>query len=77
HHWQALSAAGSIKFPWDPASTNLRRPRYQESIEAEPPKTLAIDNARILIVMGDNVTTDHIYPAGAIPRDILEGNWLI
>ncbi|KPX46511.1 Aconitate hydratase [Pseudomonas syringae pv. helianthi] len=77
HHWQALSAAGSIQFPWDPASTYLRRPRYLESIEAEPPKTLAIDNARILMVLGDNVTTDHISPAGAIPRDSLAGKWLI
>lgn len=77
HHWQALSAAGSIQFPWDPASTYLRRPRYLESIEAKPPKTLAIDNARILMVLGDNVTTDHISPAGAIPRDSLAGKWLI
>jgi aconitate hydratase len=77
HHWQALSAAGSVQFPWDPTSTYLRRPRYLESIEAEPPKTLAIDNARILMVLGDNVTTDHISPAGSIPRDSLAGQWLI
>lgn len=77
HHWQALSATGSTQFPWDPSSTYLRRPRYLESIEAEPPKTLAIDNARILMVLGDNVTTDHISPAGSIPRDSLAGKWLI
>ncbi|MFH7445236.1 hypothetical protein RA265_29635, partial [Pseudomonas syringae pv. tagetis] len=49
-HWQALSAAGSFQFPWDPASTYLRRPLYLYSIEAEPPNTLAIDNAWILMV---------------------------
>jgi aconitate hydratase len=77
HHWQALSAAGSVQFPWDPASTYLRRPRYLESIEAEPPKALAIDKARVLMVLGDNVTTDHISPAGSIPRESLAGKWLI
>ncbi|SDI23621.1 aconitate hydratase [Pseudomonas flavescens] len=77
HHWQALGAAGSVQFTWDPASTYLRRPRYLEAIEAEPPKTLAIAQARILMVLGDNVTTDHISPAGAIPRDSLAGQWLI
>lgn len=77
HHWQALSAAGSVQFPWGPASTYLRRPRYLEAIAAEPPSTLAIERARILMVLGDNVTTDHISPAGAIPRDSLAGQWLI
>ncbi|WP_437880662.1 aconitate hydratase AcnA [Pseudomonas sp. LRF_L74] len=77
HHWQALSAAGSVQFPWDPASTYLRRPRYLEAIEAEPPRSLAIDKARVLMVLGDNVTTDHISPAGAIPLDSLAGRWLV
>jgi len=77
HHWQALSAAGSVQFPWDPASTYLRRPRYLDSIEAEPPESLSIDKARTLMVLGDNVTTDHISPAGSIPRDSLAGKWLI
>ena len=77
HHWQALSAAGSVQFPWDAASTYLRRPRYLEAIDAEPPTTLAIEQARVLMALGDNVTTDHISPAGAIPRDSLAGQWLI
>ncbi|GGJ86632.1 aconitate hydratase AcnA [Pseudomonas matsuisoli] len=77
HHWQALDAAGSVQYPWDPASTYLRRPRYLDVIEAQPPQSLAIENARILMVLGDNVTTDHISPAGAIPRDSLAGHWLL
>ncbi|MFH7391288.1 hypothetical protein, partial [Pseudomonas syringae group genomosp. 7] len=44
---------------------------------AQPPKTLAIDNARIIMVFGDNVTTYQISPAGAIPRDSLAGKCLI
>lgn len=77
HHWQALNAAASVQYPWDPASTYLRRPRYLDNIEATAPATLAIEHARILMVLGDNVTTDHISPAGAIPRDSLAGQWLM
>lgn len=77
HHWQALSAAGSVQFPWDPTSTYLRRPRYLEAITAEPSKSLSITQARILMSLGDNITTDHISPAGAIPRDSLAGHWLV
>lgn len=77
HHWQALSAAGSVQYPWDASSTYLRRPRYLEDIQATAPETLRIADARILMVLGDNVTTDHISPAGAIPRDSLAGQWLI
>lgn len=77
HHWQALSASGSVQFSWDPSSTYLRRPRYLDDITAEPPQSLDISGARILMALGDNVTTDHISPAGAIPRDSLAGQWLI
>lgn len=77
HHWQALSAVGSVRFPWSPESTYLRRPRYLESISAEAPQRLVIEQARVLMVLGDNVTTDHISPAGAIPCDSLAGQWLL
>lgn len=77
HHWQALSAEGSVQFPWDPRSTYLRRPQYLADIQAEPNSSLAIQGARALMVLGDNVTTDHISPAGAIPADSLAGQWLL
>jgi aconitate hydratase len=77
HHWQALSAEGSVQFPWSPDSTYLRRPRYLEQIQAAPKASLAIRDARVLMVLGDNVTTDHISPAGAIPADSLAGRWLL
>ncbi len=77
HHWQALSAEGSVQFPWDARSTYLRRPQYLADIQAEPKASLAIQGARPLMVLGDNVTTDHISPAGAIPANSQAGEWLL
>ncbi|KJZ61414.1 aconitate hydratase AcnA [Pseudomonas fluorescens] len=77
HHWQALSAEGSVQFPWSPQSTYLRRPQYLADIQAEPKTSQAINGARVLMVLGDNVTTDHISPAGAIPANSLAGQWLL
>ncbi|UZE26498.1 aconitate hydratase AcnA [Pseudomonas sp. B21-056] len=77
HHWQSLSAEGSVQFPWNPDSTYLRRPQYLADISAEPKATLAISGARTLMVLGDNVTTDHISPAYSIPADSLAGQWLL
>ena len=77
HHWQALSAEGSVQFPWSPQSTYLRRPQYLADIQAEAKASLAIAGARALMVLGDNVTTDHISPAGAIPASSLAGQWLL
>ncbi|SQF98924.1 aconitate hydratase [Paucimonas lemoignei] len=77
HQWQALSAVGSVQFPWSPESTYLRRPQYLADIKADPKDSLAISGARVLMVVGDNVTTDHISPAGAIPASSLAGQWLL
>ena len=77
HHWQALSAEGSVQFPWSPESTYLRRPQYLSDIQAQPKASLAINGAKALMVLGDNVTTDHISPAGAIPANSLAGQWLL
>jgi len=77
HHWQALSAEGSVQFPWSPESTYLRRPQYLADIQPEPKGSLAISDARVLMVLGDNVTTDHISPAYSIPASSLAGQWLL
>lgn len=77
HHWQALSAEGSVRFPWSPDSTYLRRPRYLAEVPLQAPQSLVIENARTLMELGDNVTTDHISPAGAIPANSLAGQWLL
>ncbi|KAF1030409.1 MAG: Aconitate hydratase A [Pseudomonas sp.] len=76
HHWQALDADASVQFPWHAGSTYLRRPQYLADVAPVPATRLAIDNARALVVLGDNVTTDHISPAGTIPADSLAGQWL-
>ncbi|TDV49488.1 MULTISPECIES: aconitate hydratase AcnA [Pseudomonas] len=77
HHWQALSASGSVQFPWAPNSTYLRRPIYLQNVKAEASPELSIYSARTLMVLGDNVTTDHISPASAIPLESQAGQWLI
>lgn len=77
HHWQQLSAVGSVQFPWDPASTYLRRPIYLQGVSALPAESLSITGARPLMVLGDNVTTDHISPASAIPSESQAGQWLL
>lgn len=77
HHWQALSAGGSVQFPWAPNSTYLRRPIYLQNVKAQASSELSIHGARALMVLGDNVTTDHISPASAIPLESQAGRWLI
>jgi aconitate hydratase len=74
--WQALSAAGGLQFQWDPDSTYIRRPPYFESLSPNVPGEISLKNARPLLMVGDNVTTDHISPAGAIPANSLAGKYL-
>ena len=76
-HWQTIEAQRSTRFCWDAQSTYIRRPQYLETIERDSMTSPAIRNARIFLVLGDNVTTDHISPAGAIPLDSLAGSYLI
>ena len=77
HHWQKLAAKGSVRFSWEPRSTYLRRPAYTTHIDRAVPSSPAIRGARALMVLGDNVTTDHISPVGRIPADSLAGRWLL
>ena len=73
--WAALDAPSGARFPWDPASTYLRRPPFVRfSSNAENSGTLA---AHPLLVLGDDITTDHISPAGAIPAGSDAGRWLV
>ncbi len=75
--WRELSATSSDLFAWDEGSTYVRRPPYFESMGAEPAAVSEISNARVLAVLGDSVTTDHISPAGAIKADSPAGRYLI
>ncbi len=76
-YWQSLDAPTGETFEWDPNSTYIRKPPYFEgfTIEVQPPKD--IKGARVLELLGDSVTTDHISPAGKIPVDYPAGQYLI
>lgn len=72
--WQALQSPDTPRFPWDPASTALRRPPFAA---AGPASQLGRYAAWPLLVLGDDVTTDHLSPASAIPPDSLIADFLV
>jgi aconitate hydratase len=67
--WQALDVPGGTRFAWDPASTYVREPPFFQGLRPEPLPLSDVRSARVLAVLGNSVTTDHISPAGAIPKD--------
>jgi aconitate hydratase len=75
--WNSLQVPTGDSFAWDPDSTYVRRPPFFEDLPSEPEPITNIDGARVLAVLGDSVTTDHISPAGAIKRDGPAGQYLI
>ncbi|GBC78193.1 Aconitate hydratase A [bacterium HR08] len=75
--WRALSAPAGELFAWDEASTYIRRPPFFEELPIEAPPLADIRGARVLLVLGDSVTTDHISPAGSIPVQSPAGQYLI
>ncbi len=76
-HWQQIEAPGSVHYPWEATSTYLRRPGYLERLPRDPAAPLTLSGAHPFLWLGDDVTTDHISPAGAIPLASLAGQWLI
>ncbi len=75
--WRALEVPPGDTFAWDPASTYVRRPPYFDGMPAEPEPAGDIHGARVLALLGDSVTTDHISPAGAIKADSPAGQYLL
>ncbi len=67
--WAALEAPPGTRFAWDPASTYVREPPFFSDLPPTPPPLADIIDARVLASLGDTITTDHISPAGAIPKD--------
>jgi hypothetical protein len=67
--WQSLPTPEGQTFTWDPESTYVRKPPYFEGMTAQPTPVANISGARVLALVGDSVTTDHISPAGAIKAD--------
>jgi aconitate hydratase len=75
-NWRGLSVPESDTFAWDDASTYVRRPPYFDGMPVEPEPVTDIVGARVLAMLGDSVTTDHISPAGAIKTDSPAGKYL-
>jgi aconitate hydratase len=75
--WNAVRISESGRYPWEETSTYIRKPTFFAGLAKELPPLAEIKDARVLVLLGDSVTTDHISPAGAIPEDSPAGRWLI
>ena len=75
-NWQGMDVPTGDKYDWTPDSTYIRRPPYFDGMEAEPSPVEDIEGARVLALLGDSVTTDHISPAGTISPTSPAGRWL-
>ncbi|WP_026196794.1 aconitate hydratase AcnA [Sciscionella marina] len=74
--WRSLPTPEGKVFEWDTKSTYVRKPPYFEGMSAEPAPVTDVSGARVLALLGDSVTTDHISPAGAIKADSPAGRYL-
>jgi len=74
--WTSMEVPSGELFAWDPDSTYVRQPPFLDGLDPEPPQIADIVDARVLAVLGDSVTTDHISPAGSIKRDSPAGRYL-
>ena len=74
--WQSLPTPTGDTFEWDSASTYVRKPPYFDGMTLEPSAVTDITDARVLALLGDSVTTDHISPAGSIKADSPAGRYL-
>ncbi len=75
-NWQQVSVPEGDRYTW-PDSTYVRRPSFFENMPSDPPGIAPIESARVLALLGDSITTDHISPAGAIKKSSPAGAWLI
>ncbi len=75
--WRAIPVPEGELYEWDPRSTYIQEPPFFVGMSPEPPPLQNIQGARVLVMLGDSVTTDHISPAGAIPKDSPAGRYLI
>jgi len=75
--WRGLATPGGDAYAWDESSTYVHNPPFFDGIPAAPAPVTDLSGARVLAVLGDSVTTDHISPAGSIRPDSPAGRWLI
>ncbi|MCQ4346566.1 aconitate hydratase AcnA [Pseudomonas stutzeri] len=74
--WQAIAVSGGATYAWDPASSYIKRPPFFAGIDRPPAALADIEQARILALFGDSITTDHISPAGSIKPSSPAGQYL-
>jgi len=76
HRWKSLATPTGKTFEWDAKSTYVRKPPYFEGMPRNPKPVTDISGARVMAILGDSVTTDHISPAGNIKADSPAGKYL-
>jgi aconitate hydratase len=76
-HWRRIGTSGGLTYKWDGASTYVQNPPYFIGMPAEPRALSEIRGARLLAILGDSITTDHISPAGSIKKDGPAGQYLV
>ncbi|MBN1204121.1 MAG: aconitate hydratase AcnA [Myxococcaceae bacterium] len=74
--WRELGAGAELLFPWEPGSTFVQEPPFFAELSRQPAALSPILGARVLVRLGDSITTDHIAPAGEIPLDSAAGRLL-
>jgi aconitate hydratase len=75
--WNEVDVPSGDLYEWDPDSTYIQEPSFFKDLSPEPEPLTDIEGARVLVKVGDSVTTDHISPAGAIPSKMPAGQYLI
>ena len=75
--WNSIPAEPSPLYPWEDSSTYIRLPTFFSGLSPTPNPILSIERAKVLLKLGDSITTDHISPAGSLPADGPAGQWLV
>ncbi|MBL8665031.1 MAG: aconitate hydratase AcnA [Candidatus Odyssella sp.] len=76
-HWKKIKTSAGLTYAWDAVSTYVQNPPYFVSMGKQPGKISDVKGARILAILGDSITTDHISPAGSIKKDSPAGKFLL
>ena len=75
--WDSIPAETSPLYQWEENSTYIRLPTFFSGLSSQPEPISSIHNAKVLLKLGDSITTDHISPAGSFPKTGPAGQWLV
>jgi aconitate hydratase len=76
-HWKTIKTSAGLTYAWDDSSTYVQNPPYFAGMGKQPQKVTDVRGARILAILGDSITTDHISPAGSFKKDSPAGRFLV